>query len=366
MSRRAVPLDTLLGRWVVQHLITAEQADSIRAVEKPGLQVVPVTLTARARPEQPSLVIEALGYLGGVLILIAGALVTAQFWSDISTATRVTLAVTASVLLVVSGLVLPRGREGSEDVVGRLVAVLLALGVVGVAASLVLVGNEVLDLSGTDTGLLAMAGAALAGGVLWRLRPSLLQQAVTVVAVVAAGALETARFDGDTALPGLVVWAGGLAWLLLGWGEVLRPRQAVVVLGACTLLVGSVMAMGEDAGVDAGIGLALATVVGLVLVAVLVRDLYVLAVAGVGAFLVLPPAVNTWFPGSLAAPLVLLVVGAVLIAAALTVARGRGRAATRTRTERGYLRGNRRFGILGASTVVAVAAVLIGVLVATG
>ncbi len=360
MSRRAVPLDTLLGRWIDQHLITAEQADSIRATEKPGLPVAPVAVTAQARPEQPSLVIEALGYLGGVLILIAGALVTAQFWSDMSTATRVTLAVSASVLLVVAGLAVPRRGEDTEDVTGRLVAVLLTLGVVGVAASLALVGNEVLDLSGTDTGLLMTLGAALVGGVLWWLRPSILQQAVTMVALLAAGAVETARFDGDSSLPGLAVWAGGLAWFLLGWGEVLRPRQAVVVLGACALLVGSVMTMGSDAGIALG----LATTVGLVLVAVLVRDLFVLAVAGAGAFLVLPPAVNTWFPGSLAAPLALLVVGAVLIAAALTVARGRGRAATRTREERVYLRGNHRFGIVGASTVVVLAAVLIGVLAA--
>lgn len=361
MSRRAVPLDTLLGRWVDQQLITAAQADSIRAAEKPGLPVARVPVSVPAGPEQPSLVTEALGYLGGVLILIACALVTAQFWSDISTATRVTLAVTASLLLVVAGLALPRRGEGTADVVGRLVAVLLALGVAGVAASLALVGSEVLDLSGTDTGLLVTVGAALVGGVLWWLRPSLVQQAVTMVAVLATGAVATARLDGDSALPGVAVWAGGLAWLLLGWGEVLKPRQAVVVLGSCALLVGSVMTMGEDAGIALG----LATTVALVLVAVLVRDLFVLAVAGVGAFLVLPTAVNTWFSGSLAAPLVLLLVGAVLIAAALRVARGRGRA-TRPRTERAYLRGNRRFGIVGAATVVAGAAVLIGVLSAAG
>jgi hypothetical protein len=75
---------------------------------------------------------------------------------------------------------------------------------------------------------------------------------------------------------------------------------------------------------DAGIALALATVVALVVLALARRDLLILGIAAVAAFLVLPPAVSTWFPGSLAAPVALLVVGVGLVAVATVMARGRG------------------------------------------
>src|SRR5690242_3442087 len=101
MSRRAVPLDALLRRWVGQRLITADQAAAIRHVEKVDLVAVPGRLAAvePAAPRTP-LVIEALGYLGGVVILIAATLVTVQFWSDIATGLRVTLALVATAALV--------------------------------------------------------------------------------------------------------------------------------------------------------------------------------------------------------------------------------------------------------------------------
>ena len=51
------------------------------------------------------------------------------------------------------------------------------------------------------------------------------------------------------------------------------------------------------------------------------RDLLLLGVGAVAAFLVLPPAVGTWFPGSLAAPVALLLVGVGLVAVAVTMAR---------------------------------------------
>ena len=355
MSRRAVPLDALLRRWVGQRLITADQAAAIRHVEKVDLVAVPARLAAVEPPApRTPLVIEALGYLGGVVILIAATLVTVQFWSDIATGVRVTLALVATAALVAGGLALPRRPAGLGDPVGRLAAVLLALGVAGVAASLALVGNEVLHLAGRDTGLLVAFGAAAAGGTLWWQRPSFPQQAVTVVALLASGAVLTARFDGDSSLPGLAVWVGALAYLLLGWGEVLEPRRAVFLLASVSLLVGAVMTMGSDAG----LGLGLLTTVGITALAVFVRDLPLLGVAAVSAFLVLPTVVNTWFPGSLAAPVALLLLGLVLVGAAFLVARN-GREGRRVETSREYRRGDRTFGVAAAAATVVVGATVI-------
>ena len=109
-------------------------------------------------------------------------------------------------------------------------------------------GNEVADWSAKDTALLASAGAAVVAAGLWRLRPSLVQQAVTVTALLVAAATATAHIDGHSSLPGLAVWAGGFVWLLLGWGDWLEPRRAVVPLGAAGMLAGAVRASAPTAG----------------------------------------------------------------------------------------------------------------------
>ena len=67
--------------------------------------------------------------------------------------------------------------------------------------------------------------------------------------------------------------------------------------------------------------LALVTVAAMVTLAVLSRDLLVLVVGAWGALQTLPSAINTWFPGQLAAAAALLVAGTGLVAAAIWVAR---------------------------------------------
>jgi hypothetical protein len=80
-----------------------------------------------------------------------------------------------------------------------------------------------------------------------------------------------------------------------------------------------------DLPADAGLVLALCTVVAVVVVAVVIHDLLLLAVGAVGALNILPAMVNEWFPGDLAAPLVLLGVGALLVTAAVYTAGARPR-----------------------------------------
>ena len=52
-----------------------------------------------------SLIAEALGYLGGVLIVVAASLITFQYWSDIPTAGRLALPASAAALLLAAGWV---------------------------------------------------------------------------------------------------------------------------------------------------------------------------------------------------------------------------------------------------------------------
>ena len=121
------------------------------------------------------------------------------------------------------------------------------------------------------------------------------------------------------ALPGFAVWGVALIWLLLGWGGLLEPRRFVMVFGAAGMFVGALTTIPTYAGIV----LALVTAVAVVATAVLFRDLLLLAVGAFGTLLVLPSSVIELFPGDLAAPIAMLVVGALLVGAGLFIARRR-------------------------------------------
>jgi hypothetical protein len=126
----------------------------------------------------------------------------------------------------------------------------------------------------------------------------------------------TGRADGPfspkgrrlTVAPGAAVRAVGVAWAL--------------VLGAIAAIIGSVWIEGEGWGT----WIALATVAGLVVYAVLARELVLLAVASLGTLVVLPELVVRYFPGVLSAALTLIVVGLLLVLTAVFTARRRPRA----------------------------------------
>jgi hypothetical protein len=322
MTDRTIPLDALLDRWVADGLLSTDQAVAIRAVE-PGMRVSarPAATPDRApaSTELRSLLTEALGYLGGVVILVAAGLVAARFWHDLSTGGRVALAAVATALLVAAGLRVPRGAgDLYTDPGRRLTAVLLGLGVVGTAVTLGLVGAEVLDLTGEGTALLTSAGAAFTGATLaWR-RPSVVQQVATVVPLAVAAGVLASRLGADVFGTGVAIWLVGPAWFALGALGLFGPRRADAPLAAAVCVAGAVTATSTDAG----IALALATTVAVVALALAWRDLLLLGIGAVAAFLVLPPAVGAWFPGSLAAPIALLVVGVGLVVVAVTMARG--------------------------------------------
>ena len=79
----------LLEGWVSNGTITTEQAARMRV---DIADVAPPSAGVREAVRGSSLVTEALGYLGGVIILVASGLVTSWFWADVSTLVRLGLA----------------------------------------------------------------------------------------------------------------------------------------------------------------------------------------------------------------------------------------------------------------------------------
>jgi Predicted membrane protein (DUF2157) len=331
-------LSTEVTTWVSEGLITEEQG--ARLLARGPVAAPP----APHRPATTSVVAEALGYLGGVVVLVGAILIGARVWHQLDTTGRLAVLGLAAALLVAAGAAVPTrlGPPGQ-----RLRAVLWTASLGATAATFGVFAVDVLDLDGPEVGLVAAGTATVLGVLLFLVDRALLLQIGTGVAALATAGTLAAVVAGPEAAPGVAVWAGGAVWVLLGWGELLQPRIVVRALGGAAMIFGAMFTLQYDAGLV----FALATATLIVVMALLARDPLLLAVGAIGAFQSLPAAVSEWFPDSLAVPIALVVLGLVLVGLAVRVVR------------RGPAVGEPRLAVLPrraavvAATVVAVAAV---------
>ncbi len=335
-------LTDLLDDWVGHDLITPAQADRIRTHNAVAARTV-VTIPAPVR-QSSSLAVEALGYLGGVIVVVSSMLITAQYWDDLGTPARLAIVGFAALALVGAGAAVPR-RLG--DVGVRLRSVLWLAGTVAAAGFLGLFGHEVLDLYDTDLAMMVSGATALVAAGLWAAHRVLLQQAALMVSLMVFAGVTIANLVTTDALPGLGVWGVAVVWLLLGWGGILGPREPVLALGSVAMVIGGMITVGQDWGIV----LSIATAATLVAVAVLFRDLFLLAIGAFAALQVLPVAVSTWFPDSRAVPYALLLLGLALVGAALWTARRRRSGAAVSRIEHDLSTGTPTAAAVGAGVV---------------
>jgi len=311
--RVAVPLSRLLDLWLDESVITASQAARIRARQDADvIELAPGSTSATRVP----LSAEALGYLGGVVVVVGALLVANLYWDDLASAIRLSVVGGAAVLLLLGGWAVPR-RPG--DVGVRLRAVLWLAATIAFAGFLGLLGAEAFGWSGSDTAVLTTSGTAVAAAMLWSMHRHLVQQLATLVALMATASALVADLVTPDHLPGAGAWLVAAVWLGLAWLGFLVPRRAVMDVAAAGLLVGSVSTLPTNGG----FALALATVAAVVALAVLTTDLVMLGIGALGMLMVLPAAVAHWFPGSAGAPVAVLITGAVLVAVAVLIARRR-------------------------------------------
>jgi len=313
VTRRPAPLTSLLDSWVADQLITREQADRIRL--RGDVLAQPPDVQERPH-ERSSLVTEALGYLGGVIILVASILIASLYWDQVGAAARLVIVGGVAAVLLAAGFAIPQ-RIG--DVGLRLRSVLWLASTGAFAGFLGLLGADALDLAGEHVFLMVSAGVAAYATGLWVVGRTPVQQLAMMVGLMLTAAALTNELEVSDALPGFAVWGVALIWLLLGWGGVLEPRRLVMTFGAAGMFAGALTTIPTHAGIV----LALATSVAVVATAVVFRDLLLLAVGALGTLMVLPSSVIELFPGELAAPIVMLVVGALLVGAGLFIARRR-------------------------------------------
>ncbi len=93
--------------WVADGIITPEQgARMLRSKRHQARGPEPL-----AHPMRSSLAVEALGYLGGVIVVVSAMLIAAQYWVDITTAWRLVIVGAAAAGLLAGGFAVP-GRLG--------------------------------------------------------------------------------------------------------------------------------------------------------------------------------------------------------------------------------------------------------------
>ena len=300
---RTAELGEMIDRWSADGLISAEQARRMRADVPPQVR-------------RAGLVVEGLGYLGGALVAAALCLIAGRYWAELGSVGRPVVVAVAALLLAVAGAAVPRAGSGPS---ARLRAVLWLSACGAVLGLLLLLAGDTFGWADETVLSFASSGALVCAAGFWAAHRHPVQHVAAYLLVLLSGGSLVGLLPHPGSLPGLAIWALGVAWALAAWGGLVRPVLLGRWIGALAVVGGAVAVAGESWGSV----LAVATVAGLVAAAVVIRDMVLLVVGSVGALLILPVVVGLWFPGTVSAAVVLLVAGLLLVGAAVVAARRR-------------------------------------------
>jgi hypothetical protein len=315
-ARVAAPVEVRgagLQRWVAAGLIADDQARAITAFEQ-------AQATARPKP-RVSPAIEALAYVGGVLLAVGAAMLVGQSWDRLGTGGHLAVLGAAAVLTGVVG-----GVAGESDpVTWRLRGFLWALSSVAVSAAVGVFVFEVPDPGGQAVALSAAASGAIASAAYWQLRERPLQHVITFVGIaVSVGvAIFWIGGAGTNAAIGFALWLLGGLWAGLAWQRRIPPAMVGFPLGVAATLVASGIVTGQIEWLAPLLGLATASAwVG---IGIATSEPLAMAPGVLGVFVYLPWTLGYFFGESLGAPAIAMLAGALLLAVVvLLVRRGRG------------------------------------------
>lgn len=321
-------LHDLLGRWVADGLIDTGQAARIEAAEAARLSPASSGQAAAVRPapgpgERRALAVEALGYLGGALALVAGFIAVGQLWPDITTNAELAFAAGGATVLLLAGAAI---RTGDDPPLGRLRSVLWLMSTASLAAFMGVLAAQVWDFGGISAALvMAAASTVYATALWWHTRVPLQHLVLFASAAVLVGTGIAWVGPGLEAWgPGFGVWGLSVLWAIAVYRGYLVPRDIGYLAVAIGLLVGAQMTM----AIAAGQVLALVTVAGLLAAGVALRRVALLGLGAVGVIITVPQTAARYLPESVGAPLAVLIVGLVLLGMALWLAKARKRSAS--------------------------------------
>lgn len=315
-------LSERLDRWTDAGLLTDEQAEEILRFERRRpTSGGPADRTSQRgeRRDRRSRGAEAVGYVGAALAVGATGLLLGEVWDELVIGGRLVLVALLAVLLGAGGLAL---RRAGAPPLQRLASVLLTAAVIGVGWFASLVGDEVLGLADADVGLLVgVAATSVALPAHLGHRRALPQLALLAALLLTAGALlARAALPPAPLWAGLLFWALGIAWLLLGAGRWVRPPHVAEVAGGIVGLVALQVASFDDDRL-ALLALAVVTAGALVVLAVASDRVHHLVVGAAGLFVLVPQLVFELFGDAIGAPATLLAVGLLLVLLAVGLGR---------------------------------------------
>lgn len=296
-----------LSRWLNAGFITNEQAAQIQAFE---------AARAQHQERRVPLIVEALGYLGGALAVIAVLILAQEFWADLELWGRIALLGTVTLGLLIAGWVL---RNSPLEAIRRLSGFTWLFAVVGSGFTFAILSADGFDGSPELSTLLGSLAAGVIGLVLWRIRTMSLQQLGFFAALVTATMSMGGVIEWPEEFFGLAMWAVGTVWLFLTWGTAIRPTTTGYALGGVASLIGTQLLSIAGEGWPLLLGVLVAGA--LIVASVTLRQIVLLALGAAGVFIFVPQVVFNYFGDSLGAPVALLISGAALIGGAVALAR---------------------------------------------
>jgi len=298
----------LPGEWAEHGLISHDAATAIRQYED-------------ARVPTHGGVREILGYVGAILVLIAGFVLVGQMWVDMKRGGRIAVSGLAAAILVGAGVSLVSGTSRSTRRMGE-VALMLAAAPIGLAVGLTF--GEPADEEPMAT--MAFAGALIYSIVVYRWHPSWAQHiALVASAIGGAIALGISVTDQNMYVSAAMVGIVGVGLLLASWRNLLPPRVLSEVGAIAALGLASIFVVGDLAPDTTGGRLAMVACVvastGLIAAGVHLDRLVLIAGGALGLLGYLPVLIDELVPGEAGGPIALLAAGLVLIGSAVLLTR---------------------------------------------
>jgi hypothetical protein len=277
---------------------------------------------ASQEPGRPrvSLLTEAVAYVGAVLLLAGGIAAVGRRWGELGGWGRVAVLAGASVLFLVTGILV---RHASEPAIQRLAGVMWFLSVACAGGAVGFALYDVYGSTGAITVLAVGLGVTVYAAALWRVRRRAAQNAalfaglvIAICGVVAAGA------GGPGPVPALAyalpLWGFGLGWSWLGWRRYVEPIWVTMPCGVILALAAPGLAAGEHGWLYA---IGIATAAAAMAASVPLRNTPLLALGTLAMFGYITPAAIRYFHQSLGVPAALAVTGALILGLAVVSAR---------------------------------------------
>jgi hypothetical protein len=264
---------------------------------------------------------EVLGYVGGLLVLIAGFVLVAELWQDMKRGGRIAIAGSAAAALIVAGIYLVGTASRSTKRVGEVI-LMLAAAPLGLAVGLTF-GDQANE---EPLATMSFAGALVYSAIVYRWHPSWAQH-VALAGSAIGGAISLGITVSDENMyvsAGLLIVVG-VAFLTASWRDWLPPRVLSEVAGLVALGLASIFVVGDlstgSAGGRIAMALCIVAATGLIAAGVYLDRVVLIVGGALGLLGYLPVLIDDIIPGEAGGPISLLAAGLILIGSAVLLTR---------------------------------------------